>query len=64
MKNEKKQPLMMAEWALCDDGRMIRKDVYYEDLVNGIEDHYIKAYSYRWMCHEHIELGGLVFKYV
>lgn len=64
MKNEKKQPLMMAEWTLCDDGRMIRKDVYYEDLVNGIEDHYIKAYSYRWMCHEHIELGGLVFKYV
>lgn len=55
---------MMAEWTLCDDGRIIRKDVYYEDLVNGIEDHYIKTYSYRWMCHEHIELGGLVFKYV
>lgn len=43
---------------------MIRKDAYYEDLVNGIEDNYIKAYSYRWMCHKQIELGGLVFKYV
>lgn len=62
MINEKNRDLVICEWSLCTDGRMIRKDVYYKDLVNGIEENYIKSYSYRWMQQNNL-LERVVYQY-
>ena len=62
MVNDKKQPLVIPEWTLCEDGKMLRKDVYYKDLLNGIEHNYIKSYSYKWMKETDF-LGGLSSQY-
>lgn len=62
MVNDKKQPLVISEWTLCEDGKMLRKDVYFKDLLNGIEHNYIKSYSYKWMK-ERDFLGGLSSQY-
>lgn len=62
MANDKKQPLIISEWTLFEDGKMLRKDVYFKDLLNGIEHNYIKSYSYKWM-EERDFLGGLSSQY-
>ena len=62
MLNEKSQNLIISEWNLCEDGKMIRKDVYYKDLINGIENHYIKSYSYKWMKQKE-NIGGFDLQY-
>ena len=62
MVNDKKQPLVIPEWTLCEDGKVLRKDVYYNDLLNGIEHNYIKSYSYKWMKETDF-LGGLSSQY-
>lgn len=62
MQNEKKQSLIISEWNLCENGTIIRKDVYYKDLINGIEHNYIKSYSYKWMRKNEF-IGGLNLQY-
>ena len=62
MMNEKNHDLVICEWSLCDDGRMIRKDVFYKDLVKGIESIYINRYSYRWLQKSNL-IERVVFQY-
>lgn len=62
MQNHKKQSLVISEWTLCENGTIIRKDVYYKDLLNGIEHNYINSYSYKWMRKKE-SIGGLNLQY-
>lgn len=42
------KPLTISEWNFRDNGQIVRKDVAYKDLIDGIEDNYLKTYRYDW----------------
>ncbi|MCI6704325.1 MAG: hypothetical protein MR458_04340 [Erysipelotrichaceae bacterium] len=58
MLSYKGQPLTISEWFLTDSNEFRRLDVLYKDMVNGIEDNYIKRYKYDWFVRKPLNIEG------